>query len=208
MEKKRIFLLLVLIVLFLDFVAFVSAENIIGVSPANIYFSKVLRGGYAQRSVYVSLDSENTMQASVTPLGEIKDWIGFPYKNFSVSRQNPYRFLMYVEPPLDMPNGNYTGFLRFTIHDSDLRANRGEVMGKIITVIDVAITVEVTDIEIFSCSAKSFEISSAEKGEKLIIRATTYNGGNVRIKPQFNLDIWDQDQANIVKNVSFRQNEI
>ena len=194
---------------FMAFVFLVSfsclsvAQGIIGVSPANFKYEDVLRGGYAERNFYISFSGEDPIQISVEPGGEIAKWINLA-TNFSVvSTNNPFILTAAVEPPSDMPNGNYTGYLRIRTSPIDGTNKIGHATGNIIAALDVEISVSVTDREIFKCTSGSFQAISAERGDDLIFKADVLNKGNVRIKPKFLIDIWDQDQISIVKSLNF-----
>jgi len=201
MKKRGILLLLIIFIL-----PIVSGANI-GVTPATIHFKNVLRGGYAERSVIISVDSENPIKISLTTRGEIKDWLNFSSLEFEVNKSSPYRLKVSVNPPEDIPNGNYTGFIKLTA-SQDTKAAEGHATGAVIASLDLYTIVEITDIEYFSCKATNFKVESAEKGDPIIFSLDVYNGGNIRIKPRIKIDIWDQEQINLVKEVEFSETEI
>ncbi len=203
--KKILFIILFAVLLF-SFLENVSAAGIVGVSPGNILFKDVLRGGYAERYITVTINSEEPVKIKLEPRGEIKDWLNFS-ENISVSKNNPARILVSVNPPTDIPNGNYTGFLRIST-ESLGSSKEGHALSTVRAVLDVTIAVKITDLEILQCRANNFKVYSAEKGDKIKFDVDILNKGNVRLKPDISIDIWDQDQISIVKSTKFKGNEI
>lgn len=204
---KESFYIAVLIVCILLSIENISAEGIVGISPGNIQFENVLRGGYAQRYITITIDSQDPILVKAESRGEIADWLSFP-QNTTVSKSSPARFLVAVEPPTDVPNKNYTGFLRISTEPLGSGGPGGHAVSVIRAVLDAAITVQITDLEILQCSANSFKVSSAEKGDDVKFEVNILNEGNVRLKPEVTVDIWDQNQIELVKTQTFRSDEI
>lgn len=186
--------------------SFISSANI-GISPANIYFKDVLRGGYAERTVIITIDSEEPIQASLSPRGEIAEWISFDEKEFEVSKGNPHYLKVIIQPPADMPNGNYSGFLRVTTA-SDSKGAEGQATGIINAALDLYTEVEITDVEYSLCRAWNFNVESAEKGDEILFKLNIYNQGNIRLYPTVKIDIWDRDRISIIKQVEFSNDMI
>lgn len=210
MNIKSRNLLLVLILgifvfqLFIE-VSLVSAVNV-GVSPASLSFKEVLRGGYAEGRLVVSVDSEEETLIKISSRGEISDWLSFE-ENFSVSRRLPHQTIVSVTPPSDMPNGNYSGFLTIEISTQG-QGEEGHAVSVVRSVLDVYVTVEVTDKEIIRCDAGSYTARTAEQGDDIVFKVNVTNTGNVRLSPDMIIDIWDDAQLNIVKKVSIKGEEI
>ncbi len=183
-----------------------SAVNV-GISPATMFFEEVMRDGYSEKVLVVSVDSEEEVAIEITPRGEIEDWLNYSAANFSVSKGNPYRLVISVAPPSDVPNGNYTGFLR--VMTSDLGDGvEGHAVGIIRTSLDLSIIVEVTDIEVRSCRAYEFNVESVEKGDDVVFNFEVDNRGNIKLKPRITIDIWDMDQIEILESKEFSNEEI
>ncbi|MGD9276125.1 MAG: hypothetical protein PVJ67_03045 [Candidatus Pacearchaeota archaeon] len=201
--RVRFFLAGILILLFVNFI---SAINI-GVSPASISFKDVLRGGYAERTVIISADSDLPVTVNLKPRGDIEDWFIFEEEEFTVSKDEPYSLKVSVLPPSDIPNGGYTGFLRIEVGGST-ESIEEHAVGTVKSSLDLAVSIEVTDIEITKCVASNLEIISAEKGDDIILKMKVANGGNIRLKPTVELDIWDFDKISIIDEEDFLGNEI
>jgi hypothetical protein len=200
---RKIFFIAVFV---LFFSGSVSAANVIGVSPGNVVFKDVLRGGYSERIVTISIDSDEPVDVELSPRGEIESWLEFP-KNFTVRKGAPGRPIIAIKPPLDVPNGNYTGFLKVAT-DPLGKANEGRATSTVRAVVDLAIKVEITDQEVLSCRARAFNVFSAEKGDEVDFSVDILNQGNIRIKPKIVVEVWDQDQITIVKTEEFTPDEV
>jgi len=203
----RILILLLGLFFLVLFSGEVMAKNVIGVSPGTVGFKDVIRGGYAERYLTITAQNvEGEIFISAQPRGEIADWLEY-YNNVSVAANRPGRFFVAVRPPKDIPNGNYTGFLRIST-GALASAPGGPAVTNVKAVLDVAISVEITDLEIQKCAARGFSIRSAEKGDDAIFDFNIYNQGNVRLSPLIILEIWDQEQLSLVKTLEFRANDI
>lgn len=202
-ETKRAVIILIGILFFLP----LTSANYIGISPASIFFENVLRNGYSERNVIVTINTETPTSVEIEPRGEIAGWLNFSAENFDVSKNSPYSLKISVTPPADMPNGNYTGFLRVRTSPKG-GGKEGYATGIIHPVLDLSIKVEVTDTEILNCGVSNFEIFSAEKGDPIILKTEVSNKGNIRLKPSIRVDIWNQEQTRIIKTEEFSGDEI
>jgi hypothetical protein len=208
MKKRNVltFRMLILVVTFISIISFISATNI-GISPANIYFNGVLRGGYAERTVTITVDSDTPTKVSLAPRGDIAPWLNFSAKEFEVSKNKPYYLRIIVQPPTDIPNGNYSGFLRVTTSGKG-NTVAGQATGIVNAALDLYIQTDITDVQFSSCRASSFSVQSAEKGDDVVFKLNVYNEGNVRLSPTIKIDVWDQERTGIVKQMEFSDDTI
>ncbi len=205
-ESKRGRTVLTIVAALIILMQLSSAANI-GVSPAGINFQNVLRSGYAQRPITLTIDSEISTEVEFETYGNISDWINFTSKTLSVSKGNPLQIIISVSPPSDVPNGNYTGFLR--IKSSRLGDSKeGHATGLVLPTLDVYIVTEITDQEIQQCEASNLKISNAEQGEDVILTLDMENRGNIKISPKISLDIWDQSSTNLIAQKEFFPSQI
>lgn len=182
-------------------IGFVSAANI-GISPASLDFENVMRGGYSESSFVISCDSESLMNVSFEVYGEISDWVNYSDDFLLISSGKMEELKVWVVPPIDAPNGNYTGYLRVS-SSSGSDELEGHAVGVIQSTIDLKITVIVTDNEIKKCVASDFSIMSSEKGEDIVFSLDVKNNGNVLISPKVFLNIFDDDRIEMLKNEEF-----
>jgi len=194
------------LMIFLLVISGVSARSIVGISPGAVHFKDVLRGGYAERHVTISVDSGKEIGLEIEPRGEIEEWLEFN-QSLVVSDDKPARLFISVSPPSDVPNGNYTGFLRVST-DALGEVPPGHAVAAVRADIDIAITVEITDQEIVGCFARNFRVESVERGDDIVFEASVSNEGNIRLRPTIKIDIWDQEQITLVRNVELRGEEI
>ncbi len=195
---------IILIILFLNLIS----SSQIGISPAKINFKNVLRGGYSERTIIISTDSTKKIPVKITPRGEIMQWLNFSATKFNVSKNSPYLLKISVSPPSDMPNGNYTGYLRVEMDQSTGTIEENKATSIVLPVIDLFINIEITDQEYFECIASNFKVNSTEQGEDIVFSEKIKNLGNTRIHPQIKIDIWDSNQIEILKSQTFTSEEI
>src|SRR3989339_374842 len=73
-----------------------QAQVGVGASPSSQHFENLLRGGYADEYIGVSVE----------PRGDIKEWFSFPDgTSFKVKRDSPARIKFLLLPPTDAANG-------------------------------------------------------------------------------------------------------
>lgn len=203
MKRTLIFTLLII-----ASISSVLAQGIVGVSPSTYTYNQVLRGGYSERVFTISFSGEDPVEASIEPMGEIASWITLEDNSSTVSKDDPWRAIVAIEPPSDIPNGNYTGFFRIRTSTIGRDGSQGHATGNILAVLDVALQVNIVDFEIIECRATNFGVTSVEKGDDIIFGADVMNEGNVRLRPRFAIDLWDQDQITIVKSSEHLGDEI
>lgn len=194
---------MMLSVAFVLALSFVSSANI-GISPANVYFKDVLRGGYAEKTVTITIDSDTPTEVTLAPRGDIADWLSFDEEEFEVSKGNPHYMKIIVQPPTDIPNGNYSGFLRVTTSGKGSTLE-GQATGIVNAALDLYIEVDITDVEYTSCRASAFNVQSAEKGDDVIFNVNVYNEGNVRLSPTIKIDVWNQERTQIIKQMEYSE---
>jgi hypothetical protein len=170
----------------------------IGISPGRVVFDGVLREGYAERTVTISTNSEETLTGHFTASGDIAEWVSFSPNTTTIrfSQSEPYRLTIRVEPSSDVPSGNYTGAIEFvtdTIGDVEGRAG-----GVVKAAVSLIVNLEVTGTQRVECRAGGFSIKDAEQGFPLELGAVVVNDGNVRINPTLSIDVWDQFQEKIL----------
>lgn len=203
---KRAGIILFWFILFIIFIKSIDS-TIVGVSPPEISFNNVLRNGYAERNLVISIDSIEPINVEITTRGEISDWLNFSKKSFEVRKDKPYSLKVSVTPPVDTPSGNYSGFI--TIKTGSLGEGvPGGAVGVIRSAVEPHIKVNVVDYEIRDCIATKFKVDSVEKGDDIVFSLNIVNNGNIRLKPKIVVDIWDKDQISIVKTQEFQKQEI
>lgn len=204
---SRLSLLMVGVLVLLSPLSPVRAANV-GISPASVQFSEVLRNGYAERTIVVSVDTEDPVFVTVVPRGDIAGWFdNVSLENFSVSRGEPYLLNVAVRPPSDIPNGEYRGFLRLMA--SELGDGiEDHAVSVVRPSLDLSLLVEVTDVEVVQCSAGEYSVRPVEQGEEATFSLKVDNQGNVRLRPTVTITLWDQEKTSVVLEESFLGDEI
>jgi hypothetical protein len=199
-QKQEVILIIALAVIFN--VSMISSQTLIGLSPGALSFSEVLRGGYSEKTIVLSANTDSEVEVTATYEGEIKSWVNVSEKSFFLKDGVPYQIRVIIMPPSDLPNGNYTGYVRFTT-SSFGEAIPEEAVGKVLAYLDLLINVEIVDTEVVRCRALNYGISSVEKGDDLVLKIDFANDGNIRLAPKVNAVLWDEEQISIVDEYSF-----
>ncbi|MGV8085994.1 MAG: hypothetical protein ACP5N1_00030 [Candidatus Woesearchaeota archaeon] len=194
----------------------VSNVNAIGISvtKAVMDYDNVLRGGYAEDVVYVSTDAAFDVPISYELIGDISDWakispdINSPNSTFVVSSSNYQMLRLIITPPSDMPVGVYNGTLR--IITGKLNTPEGQYGSQLQAAFMIRVKVTITGTEFLSCNGGGVSISDTEIGNSLEYYMTVSNSGNIRIRPTATIDIWNQDQTQLISTrvVDFNNFEV
>jgi hypothetical protein len=171
----------------------------IGVSPSIIRLNKVLKGGYSETAILTSTSIEAPLKAHLTKEGEISEWMNFDPidEEFIFSKDEPYGFMLIIQPPEDTLSGNYTGILKITTDEiATVESGAGS---SVLAQVAVLIYVEVIGDQIIACRAGAIYTGGAEIGSPFSFHATISNDGNARIRPKVTINVLDQYQSQILK---------
>lgn len=179
----------------------------IGASPAQVSFSGVLSGGYAESDVAVSTNTNEVVFGHFEVEGAISSWVSFlPNTSlFNVTLNSPRTTTVIVQPPADMPVGTYTG--RLTIVSDSVAGIAGRAGSVIKSAVILPLTVTVTGTQTVGCTSGAFEFEDVEEGLPLVMWATVKNTGNVRLSPLIALSVWDSLQERVVLKQELRGKE-
>jgi hypothetical protein len=202
MKMKSSLIIAIVAALMLPSLALAS----IGVSPASISFPDLLRSGYSQRTILISTLGEG-IEATAVAGGDIAPWITLLNSTMNVPAGNPQALTVIINPPRDIPNGNYSGFITITRKPSGA-ADISGIGNVVIISVKVPISVGITDRQIIACSANSFSIESVEENSASNLKMVIFNEGNVRISPEVSADIWDQERQQVVKFLTLSSESI
>ncbi|MBM3200716.1 hypothetical protein FJZ53_07290 [Candidatus Woesearchaeota archaeon] len=155
----------------------------------------------------VTVGTDEPVITEASAKGDIASWINFSSTSFEVSRNSPYKLKITVQPPPDLENGDYTGYIR-VITGGLGKLGENQAGSVVRAAVDIVTTVTITDVEVKACRARSFSVNSVEKGDPIEFRLNVMNDGNIKIKPLVTIDIWDQERENIVKMIEFDDEEI
>lgn len=180
----------------------------IGVSPGRIDFNGVLKGGYAEKTLTISTNSGEQLVASIATSGEASDWLYFEPNATSIvlSSSEPYKVKVMARPPKDAKNDTYSGKITFTTERfGNLTSRAG---GFVKTGVSAGVELRITGQEQEGCSSGSIEVSDSEYSEPILIQATVINSGNVRLRPEIQVEIQDTARARKLLQKSLITEEI
>ena len=199
-----------LLIFILLFAAYSGAAHAlsIGISPGRANFQGVLRAGYSERTVTISTGSDEEIFATFNAQGEIRNWVRFDTNetSFSISKDNPYKLKIIVEPPSDTRIGNYSGDIEFITEGSS--GGGGMAGAAVKTAVSLRVNLEVSGDEKVECRAGAFNLKDAEVGFPLEFSYNTINDGNVRLRPTLTIDVWDQMQEKLIFTRDFLGDEV
>ncbi|MBR9700816.1 hypothetical protein GOV11_03040, partial [Candidatus Woesearchaeota archaeon] len=188
MQNTRTIIVCILLVLMIS--PMVEAVAI-GVNRGRISYSEVLRGGFAREVLTVTTDSVEPISAEVNLTGELTPWLNLSAELFNFSKDNPYRLIVDVLPPLDAQIREYKANL--SILTGELSRDAGGRIGTSTRAsLGVKVTMSMTGTERAACTVAGFQVRDVEKGQPLEIQMSIINTGNVRLNPLVTIDIYDK----------------
>lgn len=208
-KLKLIYLLSLFLILIM-----VSSSNVfaasIAINPGSLRGNNMVRGGYAERVVRVSTNEElaNVRIAFENRNNEVNDWVTIEPNEFEfqISRGNPRNIKVILEPPEDVPNGNYSTSLIFMVQGT------AEITGVTGAVVDTAvgfrIFANIIDDEIVACNVLRENMATIEAGDDLVSNFLIQNLGNVRLNPTINIEIWNQQKSSLERLIVFNDETI
>lgn len=200
---KKSLLCVLLLMFSLSIIGQANAAGI-SVTKAMLDYKNVLKGGYAEDFVIISTDVGFDVPLDYEVIGEIKEWVYFDPElnssNVSIYINNAKGELIkiIIKPPVDIPAGNYSGGVRFIT--GNINRPGGPYGSQIQAAFLIRINIEVTGTEFMSCSIGGLMIPDTEIGKPLEFSMSVANQGNVRVRPNVSIDVWNQDQTKIVDN--------
>ena len=207
--QVRLAILAFVLVFFMFFISAahpVSAVSI-GISPAELSFENVLKGGYAESAVSVSTSSETPLNFTVSTAGAVKDWIEFePSQNLTISRDGMKRVSVIVRPPADVANGIYTGSI--LVSTTSARSGGTGAGAGVTTGTTSDVTVKITGDEIKKASVQNVEAKDTEEGYPVEISVSVLNEGNVVITPLVTVEIFSKAGTDVLKSVSSSETSV
>ncbi len=179
----------------------------IGISPAEIHFDNVLRGGYAEDTVAVSTSSETPITFVISASGPVKDWMEFdPSENLTFSRSEMKRVRVMVKPPGNVANGVYAGnIIVSTVSTQTVEEGMG-VGVTAGTTSDISVTI--TGDEIKKAKVESISVKDTEEGSPVEFSVSILNEGNVIINPLIEIEITRKGESEVLKSVEHSETEI
>ncbi len=206
-SKKGFFMIFILSLIIFSLNAFLSCAVLLSVNKAGIDYDDVLRGGYAEDTVLVMTDYSGNLSIGYDMHGEIAEWIRVePNESLYMSINRNQLIKVIIEPPEDMPSGNYSGSIR-VIAGSIPKPEGAQYGASVLSAFIIKINVGITGDEIIKCNSGAFNIDDAEEGSPLKFSSSVKNEGNVRVKPRFTVDIWDRNQERLMFTKEFVSDE-
>ena len=207
-KTKKFVLIFTIILLIISFQNSEAAS--VSVSPGSLNVDNMVREGYAERTVRIATSEEiaNVRVVFAERDNEMNDWISLDPDSldFEIGRNSPYHLTVRVEPPEDVPNGNYSTSLIFMIRGEDDPS--GLTAAVIDTAVAFAIRVRITDDEVTACNVQQSRINSIEAGDDIISTFRIHNLGNIRMSPSIEIDIWNQEQSSLERTIFYNEDII
>lgn len=179
----------------------------IGVSPGTVNFAGVLRSGYAEKTVILSTSSEEPVKCEVYAEGPFKDWLRFsPGKTFTVPPKSQLNLKIIAEPPEDVPNGVYEGFITVAILPKDRVG--GGTGSSVVAAVSLISSVEISDVERLNYRIMDVLVKDTEERRDIEVFLTIDNDGNVRIVPDIHVDILDEDKTTVLESADYSEKTV
>ncbi len=205
-NKKLVIFTFFLSVLFLLNATYAGG---IGAGPGEVRFEKVLRGGYAEKTIIVTNGYDVPVEITITLEGPFKDWIAFEFgKNFTIPVNSTFEFKAIIKPPEDIPIGIYNGSITLHSNPQTNESVATQFATTTRTGVKLLSFLEITGEQLLEYEVSSISINDAEVGYPIEFFISGNNKGNVRVSPQVHIDILDRDKTKILKSADFDCSEV
>lgn len=174
----------------------------IGAGPSELDFKKMLKGGYGERIITVSTAGDEDLTITVETKGDTKDWITIqPSDTFNLPPKGRKEIKVVINPPLDTPNGAYTGniYIRAAPTAVITEGTGSALAGAI----NIRLTAEITGEEVVEYKLQEVRVSDTEIGFPIRFNVTIKNTGNVIVTPTIHIDIYDSKRKNLLKTLDY-----
>jgi len=182
-----------IILIFLISISIASAVQV-SLMPATVDVPNMVQGGYYEVEYILNVNSDEetpvTMELDESPINE---WITFEPNEteFFVSKINPKKIKMIIEPPESVANGNYLGGIRFSVKTEE------ELTGQTSVVIQPGLVsklnISIISNRITDCRIIDAKIEDVEIFNNLKLDINTYNNGNIDAKPEIKYEITNKN---------------
>lgn len=197
MKKTKFVIFSIIFLLLLNLV------NAVNINPDKLYFNEVLSGGYAEKTVAITTDSDEALFITSSVGGKIKGWISLsPDTSLKVSKKLPLELKVAVKPPKNTANGVYSGYITLNI----LNKKAPEISDRE-TFFLLETIVEVTDKEIKKLAVKDIFVGNTEQNLPIDFFITIFNEGNIEIKPIVKLNSGNKSYDDKIILLPFEEKE-
>ena len=177
----------------------------LGVSPGAVEFKDVLRSGYAEKTVTLSTSSDEPITCQISAEGPFRNWLRYlPGETFTIPPRSQVKLKIIVEPPEDIPNGLYDGYVVIAIIP---KGREGGGMGSAISAaVSVKSSIQISDVERkhFFLIGQPTAVDS-EEGKPINFYFSFENDGNVRLYPKIHIDILSEDKTTVLKSIDYSE---
>jgi len=170
----------------------------LGISPSLLELDEVLKGGYGEKTTTISTSSQTPLDITITVGGDIHEWVTVSETNFILDPNSRKRISVVVRPPMDTPNGVYTGYVIASSRPSKTQ----DVMGAtIVTAVEMKVNVKITGTQNLDFAVTSAGVKDTEEGQPIEFNFDVENLGNVFLDPNLHIDIRSGD-GTVVKSIN------
>ena len=192
MQMNKKIMPIILISMVIISIQYADTASSVGVIPAKINMSNLLKGSSYTRSIRL-FGGETPVFYNLNATGDIEEWVNFykdsnltePIQNITVFDRQEI-FITFTIPE-DISNGDYRGTLYAEISDVGEKENlTGSV---VILSFPIQISLGVVGVQILTGNVTEIKTRDVEVGQPLSIKVDFLNTGNVIATPNIKVNI-------------------
>ncbi|MDD5111448.1 MAG: ATPase domain-containing protein [Candidatus Altiarchaeota archaeon] len=185
-----------------------SSATSIGVSPGSITLERMVRGGYGEKTIYLSNAGTDNLTLNIEADGELKNWLAFePSGQITLLSKGAVPVTVKVSVPVNARNGLYTGNVMFSAVNLE-KATGDASSARVMPGVIVRVSATVTGEEIYGYSIKSISVRDIEQNKPLEFVVTIENTGNVIARPNLTLSILDAERKELGRNLQHKESSV
>jgi hypothetical protein len=185
-----------------------SSASAIGVSPGMIAFDKLVKGGYAEKTLTISTAGNQDLVMKIEAGGAIKDWLTFEPgdREILLPQKSAKDILVKINVPNTVRNGQYDGTV---IISTINKAEGGSTSGaSFMAGLIVKVQLTVTGEEVSGYEVKSISVKDTEQNYPVDFVITIENTGNVVITPKLHFAILSNERKETGKVMDYSETTI
>ena len=165
----------------------------VGVSPIEITYNNVVRGGYAESYITVSNPGSEAQVVTIGVEGQSGKWSVAEPNNFTLEGHGYKIVRMLIQPPTDVPNGVYESTIYVNSVDVQTAAAISQGIGVAVTSgVGIMQYVNIVGTETRNYIVEGISIPSTEECRPVQFIANVRNSGNVRLTSKIGIDVFSE----------------
>jgi len=198
------------IISLLGILLMISNVSAIGVSPGTVVFDKMVRGGYAEKTLTISTAGSEDLVMKVEAGGAIKDWVSFDPMESQITllKKSAKPITVKINVPNTVRNGQYEGTIIISTLYQGSEGGSDVSGARFMPGVIVKVQLTIGGEEITGYELKSVSVKDTEQNYPVEFNIKIENTGNVVVTPRLHIAILDGERKDTGKSLDYAESQI